>query len=208
MTVEVDGLSKNEQQVLLDILNDARLSAERLRLAAVKWMELPEGSRAKIVTGSPVSLRAFWARLTRVGMGSLHPQLSLVGGKAATLLGKLPLVEQERYLRDRMPLVVRKGRGFDVRLMDVAELSEEQRKQVFRVADDGSVVVRDEEEQKVYFSRKAAALLVQAAQLDGLKTVVRAGWKVERGRVWVREEKAAAGLTEKDLLMMMRDLRE
>lgn len=103
ITVEVDGLSKTEQQVLLDILNDARLSAERLRMAAVKWMDLPEESRSKIVKGSPASLREFWGKLTRVGMGALHPQLSLVGGKAATLLGKLPLVRcvPSRSLRRR-----------------------------------------------------------------------------------------------------------
>lgn len=206
ITVDVDGLSKGDREVLFDILNDARLSAERLRQAAVKWMGLSAGAREKIVNGTPGSLRDFWGKLTRVGEGALHPQLSLVGGKAATLLGKLSIEEQEMYLRERMPLVVRKGRAFDLLRVDVAELNEEQRKQVFRENDDGSVVVRSEEEQQVYFSRKKAALLVQAAALDGLKKVDRAGWNVERGRVWVKPEKVEVGLSRKDLLTMLRDL--
>ena len=206
IAVDVDGLTKREQDALFEILNDVRLSVERLRLAAVKWMDLLPASREKIVSGSPGSLKDFWAKLTRVGSGSLHPQLATVGGKAATLLGKLSIEEQEMYLRERMPLVVRKGRVFDLLRVDVAELNEEQRKQVFRENDDGSVVVRSEEEQQVYFSRKKAALLVQAAALDGLKKVDRAGWNVERGRVWVKPEKVEAGLSRKDLLTMLRDL--
>lgn len=208
MTVQVDGLTKREQELLADILNDARLSVERLRQAAAKWMELGEETRAKIVQQSGKSLLDFWAKLTRVGSGLLHPQLVLVGGKACTMLGKLPLEDQERYLRDRIPLVVRKGRGFDVRLMDVGELSEEQRKQVFRENDDGSVVVRDEEEQKTYFARKAAALLVEQSKLDSLKKVERTGWRVEQGRVWVKPDKVEDGLTRKDLLIMLKDLGE
>lgn len=208
MPVEVDGLTRREQELLTDILNDARLSAERLRSAAVKWMELSEEAREKIVTQSGPSLRDFWGRLTRVGTGALHPQLVMIGGKAATLLGKLPVVEQERYLRDRIPFVIRRGRGFDTRLMDVAELNDEQRKQVFRISDAGDVAVRDEEEQKAYFARKAAALLVEQSRLDAMKKVERTGWRVEAGKVWVKPEKVESGITRRDLVTMLRDLGE
>ncbi len=206
LVVNVDGLSRKEQEQLQDILNDARLSAERLRQAAAKWMDLEEETRAKILAQSGRSLTDFWNRLTKVGQGLLHPQLATVGGRAAQLLGRLPLEEQERYLRDRIPFVVRRGKGFDTKLVDPAELNEDQRKQLFRVSDSGEVTVRDEEEQKAYFAKKAAAQLVERARLDGLKKVERAGWTVEQGRVWVKPEKVEGGLTRKDLVTMLRDL--
>lgn len=208
MTVEVEGLSKHEREVLTDILNDARLSAERLAKAAAKWVDLSEASREKIVEQSTPSLREFWARLTRVGEGLLHPQLVMIGGRAATALGKLPLEDQERYLRERVPVLVRRGRGFDMRLVDVAEMTEDQRRQVFKVSDGGEVTVRDEEAQKNYFANRAAQLLVERERAEALKKVERVGWRVELGKVWVKPDKVESGLTRRDLLTMLRDLGE
>lgn len=208
LTIDVEGISKREREVLEDILNDARLSAERLASAARKWVGLPEETRAAVVAQTNPSLRDFWARLTKVGEGLLHPQLVMIGGRAASYLGKLPLEEQERYLRERVPVVMRRGRGFDVHLVDVAEMSEDQRRQVFKVSDSGEVTVRDEEAQKAYFANRAAQLVVERARLDGMKKVERVGWRVEGGRVWVKEEKVEGGLTRRDLVTMLRDLGE
>lgn len=208
LTVEVEGISKREREVLEEILNDARLSAERLASAARKWVGLPVETRVAIVNQTNPSLRDFWVKLTRVGDGLLHPQLVMIGGKAASYLGKLPIDEQDRYLRERVPVVVRRGRGFDVKLVDVAEMSEDQRRQVFKVSDSGEVAVRDEEAQKAYFANRAAQLVVEQARLDGMKKVERVGWRVEGGRVWVKEEKVEGGLTRRDLVTMLRDLGE
>jgi hypothetical protein len=208
LEVEIEGISKAERDILCDILNDARLSAERLAKAAAKWVSLSEESREKIAAQSNPSLRDFWARLTKVGEGLLHPQLVMIGGRAATCLGKLPLEDQERYLRERLPVVVRRGRGFDVRLVDVAEMTEDQRRQVFKVAASGAVTVRDEEAQKSYFANRAAQLLVEQERQDGMKKVERVGWRVEGGKVWVKEDKVESGITRRDLLTMLRDLGE
>lgn len=208
LEVEIEGISKAEREVLADILNDARLSAERLAKAAGKWVGLAEETREKIVAQSNPSLRDFWARLTRVGAGLLHPQLVMVGGKAAACLGKLPLDDQERYLRERVPVVIRRGRGFDVRLVDVAEMTDEQRRQVFKVSDSGAVVVRDEEAQKAYFANRAAQLLVEREKADAMKRVERVGWRVEGGKVWVKPDKVESGLTRRDVVTMLRDLGE
>ena len=208
ITVEVEGLTKGERETLAEILNDARLSAERLARAGARWVEMSEVSRQKIVAQSNPSLRDFWARLERVGHGMLHPQLVMIGGRAASYLGKLPLEEQDRYLRERVPVVVRRGKGWDVKLVDVAEMSEDQRRQVFKVADDGSVAVRDEEGQKGYFANRAAQLMVEKSRLDGMKKVERIGWSVESGKVFVKKDKADTGLTRRDLLTMLRDLGE
>lgn len=208
LEVEIEGITRAEREVLADILNDARLSAERLAKAAGKWVGLAEETREKIVAQSNPSLRDFWARLTRVGEGLLHPQLVMVGGKAASCLGKLPLEDQERYLRERLPVVIRRGRGFDVRLVDVAEMNDEQRRQVFKVSDNGAVAVRDEEAQKAYFANRAAQLLVEREKADAMKKVERVGWRVEGGKVWVKPDKVESGLTRRDVVTMLRDLGE
>lgn len=208
LEVEIEGITRAEREVLADILNDARLSAERLAKAAGKWVGLAAETREKIVAQSNPSLRDFWARLTRVGEGLLHPQLVMVGGKAAACLGKLPLEDQERYLRERVPVVIRRGRGFDVRLVDVAEMSDEQRRQVFKVSDSGAVAVRDEEAQKAYFANRAAQLLVEREKADAMKKVERVGWRVEGGKVWVKPDKVESGLTRRDVVTMLRDLGE
>lgn len=209
MTVDVDGLSTADRATLGEILNDARLSAQALARAAGKWVGMSEGARRKIVEGSSRSLRDFWGRLERVGAGRLHPQLVMIGGNAAVWLGKLPIEDQDRYLRDRIPVVVKKGRTWDTRLIDVAELNEEQRRQVFKENEETkAVVVRDEEMQKSYLAARAAALLVLEETRQGLKRVERVGWKVERGRVFVADVKVEEGLTRANLLQMLRDLTE
>ena len=103
---------------------------------------------------------------------------------------------------------MRRGRGFDTRLVDVAEMTEDQRRQVFKVSDSGAVTVRDEEAQKSYFSNRAAQLLVEQERQDGMKKVERVGWRVEGGKVWVKEDKVESGITRRDLLTMLRDLGE
>jgi hypothetical protein len=208
LEMEIEGISKAERDVLSDILNDARLSAERLAKAAAKWVGLSEATRAKVIAQCNPSLRDFWGRLSRVGEGLLHPQLVMIGGKAASCLGKLPLEDQERYLRERVPVVIRRGRGFDVRLIDVAEMTEDQRRQVFKVSDSGAVAVRDEEAQKAYFSNRAAQLIVERERSAVMTKIERAGWRVEGGKVWVKPDKVESGLTRRDVVTMLRDLGE
>jgi len=208
LEMEIEGISKAERDVLSDILNDARLSAERLAKAATKWVGLSEATRAKVIAQCNPSLRDFWGRLSRVGEGLLHPQLVMIGGKAASCLGKLPLEDQERYLRERVPVVIRRGRGFDVRLIDVAEMTEDQRRQVFKVSDSGAVAVRDEEAQKAYFSNRAAQLIVERERSAVMTKIERAGWRVEGGKVWVKPDKVESGLTRRDVVTMLRDLGE
>jgi hypothetical protein len=41
-----------------------------------------------------------------------------------------------------------------------------------------------------------------------MKKVERVGWRVEGGKVWVKEDKVESGITRRDLLTMLRDLGE
>lgn len=204
--VEVTGLSKPEHEVLVEIMADIKRSLDGIRRAATRWVELPERARAKIVEQTRPSLRDFWAKLERVGAGALHPQLATVSGLAARYLGKLPIEEQERFLRDGIPVVEVKRGKYDARLLDVVLMSEEQRKQVFRVAGQGCAV-RTEEEQKVWLADQAAKRLLRQEAADRLKKVDRVGWSVQGGKVFVKPARVEAGLTLRDLETMMKDLK-
>ena len=205
---EITGLSGEHRAALDEILRDLQTSVDRLAKAARRWVELPEKVRARIVEQTNPSFREFWRRLEAVGSGALHPQLATVGGTAARLLGKLPLAEQGRYLSERIPVVVARGRGWDVRLVDVAEMSEDQRKQVFKLASDGSVTLRTEEGQKQWLAERAAKRLLERQAGEALKRVERAGWIVERGRVFPKPHLVEAGLTPAQLAKMLTDLGE
>jgi len=204
--VEVTGLSRPEHDVLLEIMADIKRSLDGIRRAAARWVELPERARAKIVEQTRPSLRDFWAKLERVGVGALHPQLATVSGLAARYLGKLDIGEQERFLREGLPVVeVKRGR-YDTRLMDVVLMSEEQRKQVFKVAGQGCAV-RTVEEQQVWLADQAAKRLLRQEAADRLKKVDRVGWSVAGGRVFVKPARVESGLTLRDLETMLKDLK-
>lgn len=203
--VEVSGLSKGEQELLAEIMADIKRSLDGIRRAAVRWMEMTPKARERVVEQTRPSLREFWAKLERVGLGELHPQLATVSGVAARYLGKLGIEEQELYLREGIPVVVVRGRGHDTRLLDVVSMSEDQRRQVFKAAGAG-VAVRSVEEQKHWLADQAARRILKEEGRSALKKVDRVGWSVEKGRVWVKAARVETGLTRRDLETMLRDL--
>lgn len=205
-SIEVTGLTADQRTALDEILRDVQSSVDRLARAAKRWVELSPKAREKIVEQTNPSFREFWKRLEAVGAGVLHPQLMAVGGTAARLLGRLALEDQDRYLRELMPVVVARGRGWDIRLVDVAALSEDQRKQVFKLASDGSVAVREPEAQKVWLADRAAKRLAESAGGETVTRVERAGWIVERGKVWVKPALVEGGISRKQLEKMLADL--
>lgn len=205
---EITGLTAEQRTILDEIMRDLQTSVDRLNRAAKKWIELPEKVRAKIIDQTNPSFREFWRRLEAVGSGTLHPQLATVGGLAARLLGRLPLEDQERYLSERLPVVVPRGRGWDLKLIDVADLTEDQRKQVFKVSSDGSVMLRGDEAQKEWLAARAAKRMVELQAGAVLKKVERTGWTVERGRVWPKPSLVESGITKAQLERMLSDLDE
>lgn len=205
---EITGLTADQKETLAEIFREVQASVDRLARAARKWVDLPEKARARIVEQTNPAFREFWTRLEKVGLGTLHPQLATVGGTAARLLGKLPLDDQDRYLREMLPVVIHRGRGWDVRLVDVGALSEDQRKQVFKVAADGSVIVRDEEMQKAWLSEKAAKKVLEHAAGELMTKVERAGWRVEKGKLWVKPQLVENGISRRQLEKMLADLEQ
>ena len=204
--VEVTGLSKAEHDVLDAIMLHIKTSLDGIRRAARLWADLSAKAKTRIVEQTRPNLRDFWVKLEAVGSGALHPQLATVSGLAARFLGKLPLEQQERYLRDGMEVVEVKGRKHDVRLVDVVDLDEFQRRLVFKIGKDGAVSVRTIEEQKTLLADQAAKRLLQEEAKSGLKRVERVGWTIEKGRVWLKPNRVESGLTKRDLETMLRDL--
>lgn len=206
--VEVTGITPAEQAILTEILKDIQVSVDRMAKAAAKWVGLSEKTRRRIVEQTNPSFRNFWQKLDRVGRGELHPLLVTVAGTAAAMLGKMPLEDQDKYLHELIPVVFRSRRGWDSRLVDVADMTEDQRKQVFKMAKDGTVSVRDEEAQRAWIADRDAKNEIAAQAAESLRKVERNGWKVERGRVFVKQSALETGLTRKQVEQMLRDLEE
>lgn len=206
--LELKGLSQDERATVSEIFADLGGAAERIKRAGTKWVALPDRTRAKVLEGVPPTWQTFLKRLQRVGEGTLHPMLYASVGKAATYLGKLPLPEQDRYLRELIPVAIRVGASrWDSRAVDVEAMSEDQRRQVFKEVD-GTVFVRTLEEQQAYIAdqerRKQRA---EEAQSGDLKVVNRPGrWRVEKGRIYVDKIKLTEGITKADLKLMAKDM--
>lgn len=199
-------LSGSEGQIVEEILTDIKGAQDRLLRAAKKWVNLSERTRGRVIEATPASYREFWSRLDRVGRGELHPQLANVGGLPARYLGRLPVDEQERYLRDLIPVAVTVRNKPDVLLVDVAVMSSRQRAQVFKVAGQ-TVHVRSVAEQRAWLADQEQRRLAREEMESGLARVERPGrWTVEKGKVWIAPEKVESGLTKRDMLTMLRDL--
>lgn len=201
----LDDLTAEDRQYLDEILADLKGAADRIAAAGRKWVKLDTGLRQRIVDATPAGMRDVWLRLERVGMGTLHPQLATTAGIAARYLGRLPMSEQERYLQERIPVLVVNGREPDILRIDVGALSRGQRKQVF-VNAGGTVRVRSIDEQRAWLADQAQREQRKEQRNEVLRIDRPGRWKVDGGKVYVAAEKVENGLTKKDVAQMLRDL--
>ncbi len=205
----IRGVSGDDRDTVREILTDLSGAANNVRKAAEKWATLTPGTRKKVIEGLPPTWRGFMDRLTLVAEDRLHPQLYAAAGRAATLLGKLPLADQDRYLRERIPVAILKRGKPDVLLMDVEEMNEEQRKQVFKESKDNghAVLVRDVAQQTAYLD-DLARRREREQQVEHDATVIdRPGrWRVQKGKAIINADRAKIGLTLKDARLLLKDL--
>lgn len=207
---EIEGLSRTERDTFKEILEDLKGAATAIARAGEKWVSLPKPTRTRILKDVPATWRVFLHRLGRVGEGQLHPQLYSASGLAARYLGRLPLPEQDRFLRELIPtVIVRDNKRRDVRNLDVEDMTDEQRRQVFSIIDD-AVKIRTVDEQNAYLEQQERRRTrLEEQELGNVDVITRPGrWTVEQGKVYVTKEKAAGGLTKRDLTQMLKDIGE
>jgi hypothetical protein len=204
---ELKGLSAEDRAVLSQIFAGLSGAANSILEAGQLWIGLRESVREKVLNNVPPTWRKFLARLERVGQGTLHPMLYSAASNASTWLAKMPIDDQDRFLRERIPVAIKRGGKWDIKNLDVEEMSEEQRKQVFKTVE-SVVIVRSIEEQQAYAAEQEKRKERQeAAELGNLTVINRPGrWKVEKGRVWPDKIKLTDGLTKRDLTQMLKDL--
>lgn len=208
-TIEVDtlrGISPDDKRILSEILTDLTGAADRIRRAGSKWVSLSEKTRDKVLENIPSTWKVFFQRLQRVGEGSLHPHLYSATGYAASCLGRLPIEEQDKYIRELIPVSVMSGRTPDVLRIDVEDMSAAQRSQVFKQAGK-SVSIRSIPEQRAWLAEQKRKQDKEDDAELGLTDITRAGrWRVHKGRVFIDPDKVESGLTKKDVALMLRDL--
>lgn len=203
------GLNAEDRATVHEILADLGAAADRIRRAGDKWVALSGKTRERVIEAAPPTWRVFLHRLDLVGRQKLHPQLYASVGKAATWLGKLPLAEQDRYLRERIPVVIVQPSGRqDVRLIDIEEMGEAHREQVFKREDDGTVVLRDVPQQKAWLEqRRERQERAEERHLGDLTVIRRPGrWRVEKGKLYPDKGRVESGFTLRDVKMMAKDL--
>ena len=208
----LESLTSHERDTLDDILRDLKSSFDRFAAAGRKWVGLDETLKAKIVAATPPAQRDIWDRLERVGLGTLHPQLVPARGLAARYLGRLPIAEQGRYLAERIPVAVTVEGKADVLRIDVSEMTAAQRMQVFHVGGGGSMRVREIAEQRAWLAdrerverekERAAAARARAR----VREIHRKGkWDVREGKVFFDPAFAKAGLSVREVRLLLRDL--
>jgi hypothetical protein len=203
----IRGVSAEDRQTVLEILADLTNVAERIKRASVKWIALPDRTRARVLEAVSPTAKTFLDRLTKVGEGTLHPMLYNSVGKASHYLGKLPLPEQDLYLRERIPVAVLNGGKADMLNVDIEDMTPNQRKQVFKVHGD-VVTVRSIAEQRAWLAdQEQRRQRIEDEELNALTVINRPGrWKIEKGKVWLDTDKLETGLTKRDIAQMLRDL--
>jgi hypothetical protein len=208
-TIEVDtfrGISLDDKKTLSEILTDLSGAADRIRRAGTKWVGLSEKTRDKVLENIPATWKGFFYRLQLVGEGRLHPHLYSATGAPARYLGRLPIDDQDKYIRELIPVAVLRGRTPDILRIDVEEMSKNQQQQVFKVS--GEVVqIRSIPEQRAWMAEQERKAAKQEDSELGLTDINRAGrWRVSKGRVYIDPDKVASGLTRKDVALILRDL--
>jgi hypothetical protein len=113
-------------------------------------------------------------KLEEIGRRRLHPLLALGGGAGCSALAKLPMSQQERYLKEPVALVVHTPQGkTDILQVRVQDMTPEQAKQVF-----DKDRVRTEGEQKAILMQAVSYAAGQKKQIKDTPWVIRGG-KVE-----------------------------
>jgi hypothetical protein len=208
VTFNLTGITKVDREAFEALLLDLKAGMDRIAKAARRWVEFSEEVRAKLREAAPPAFGDMWDRLERIGNGSMSPMLYALHGRGAKLLAKMPVSDQERWLSDRVPVLVMKGNKPDELRVAVEHLSAEQQLQVFKV-DAAGVRIRSIPEQRAWVEAQKVKREERESRGTGITKIDRPGrWRVEKGRVFVHPDKVAAGLTKNEVAMILRDLQQ
>ena len=106
----------------------------------------------------------------RIGRKQLHPKLAISDSPGAKKLRRLPYAQQEKFINQPLPVLIKQVNGWEVLKVSVFNLTAEQSSQVF----DGDVV-RTEAEQRAYLETKSSKSLIQIDEpyrVSGRKLIV------------------------------------
>lgn len=155
----------------------ARRFADLIQQGIDAWSEagrllvrmLEDDPRAKdvILSECPDLTSEVLARFEAIGRKQLHPKTLLDNSPGMRRLRRLPYSEQERYLQEPVPVVIRKGDAVDVLNVAVKNLSREQVTQA--IAASG---IRTPEAQRAWIESKRADVVR-----------VKKPYKIQKGRV-------------------------
>jgi hypothetical protein len=111
----LEGIEKwvKAGEMLVDLLDNHQVTYEQLE-------EKCEGITADILK-----------RFEQIGRRQIYPKLLVNTSAGARKLSAMPYSQQVKYCNEPIPLLVRKGEGFDELLVKINDLSADQARQVF-----------------------------------------------------------------------------
>lgn len=185
------------------VLLDA--ASENIREAGILFAGIKDAVWAELIDEAPAPMRRTLSYVREVGEGKMIPQLATATGEAAQRLRALPLVDQAKLWMEPVEMFAPGRVGRAAKYMRyVTEMDGDEVKRAF--ARDGAKrwKLRSYDEQKVWEAEQG-----RREEPEVLHGVDRPGrWAVRNGKVYLASAKVAAGLSKKDVELIMRDLGE
>jgi hypothetical protein len=185
------------------VLLDA--ASGNIREAGILFAGIKEAVWAQLIDEAPAPMRRTLSYVREVGEGKMIPQLATATGEAAQRLRTLPLADQLKLWTEPVEMFAPGRVGRAAKYMRyVTEMDSDEVKRAF--ARDGAKrwKLRSYDEQKAW-----EAELGRREEPEVLHGVDRPGrWAVRNGKVYLASAKVSAGLSKRDVELIMKDLGE
>lgn len=202
--VDLSQIKEEDRKDVESIMADINGAYDRIRRAGKRYITLGDDTKERLRELTPPSMVSIWDRLEQVGVGLLHPQLVIAEGTGAKYLAKLPIDQQEHYLKNRFEIAIP---GNDSLMVDVEEMSLDQRRQVFAVSGE-SIKVRSLSEQRAWLADQKKKHDIEEERRSKQTKINRPGlWEIKNRKAYIDPDKAESGLTAKEVERIRKDLK-
>lgn len=200
-------LSPDGQKIARQFLAEMAKVGKSIRAMGKLLTEMDETDREKFAAAFPASQREVIGRILLVGMNQMAPEVAMIGGVAGKRLAALPVKDQERYVKELIPVAIREPDGTrNHRMMDPTTMGSATTKQVFRAA--GTFCeVRSLEEQWAYIEEQERAARAKAHRRPS-SIVDRADYRIEGGKFYPKGHLIEEGATARILRKALADMAE
>lgn len=166
----MSAVAKNTVEQFFTLLQKGYETWIEAGKVVVKALEDDPDFAEKVNASHPeVSVDVVYA-FDRIGRKELHPKLAISDSPGAKRLRRLPYGQQEKYMNNPIPVLIKQLNGWETLKVSVFNLTSDQAAQAF----DGNVI-RTEAEQRAYLETKSSKAMIQIDEpyrVSGRKLIV------------------------------------